>query len=372
MPVGGAERVLVDLLNNLNYDSNEVSLLVQYKEGGLLPAINNNVHLKCLYKYSRIGKYNNILQRIIKLFHLQKLNEIFEKHKTRSITDSRYDVIISFCQGYAHKLHLYIVDKSHNNISWIHSDLLKGNWGLGCFNNCLAYQEAAYNCMNKLVFVSEGAKESFNKLFRISPNVSQLVIYNIIDKDNIIKTSKLVKISKPNNKFVFVNVGRLVEAKMQIRLLQAAKLIKKQTSDFIIWIIGEGPLRGMLENYISENNLSDVVVLLGNQMNPYAYVRVADTFVLSSRQEGFPLVVCEALILSKPVICTNIVGPSEVLEDGKYGCMVNEESDAIAETMMRFMSDTSLCARYSELAIQRSKMFDVNDFMSSFNNLIHN
>ena len=370
MPLGGAERVLVDVLDNIDYKRYSITLLLQHNDGGLQTSINEKVNVRCIFHYSRYSKYHLLMTRILRSLHLLSLYFYIEKMRAKMLTDSNYDSIISFCQGPAHKIHMYLLNRSNNNITWVHSDLLKGNWGVSSFGGDIREQENAYNRMNTIVFVSNGARKSFNSLFNIKDDIKQPVICNIIDKEKIRVAAQKAVVNKPDNRFVFVNVGRLVEAKQQMRLLKAAEMIKTKRQDFIIWILGDGPLRSELESYILQNDLQNYVKLLGNQINPYGYVNSSDAFVLSSRQEGFPMVVCEALILSKPVICTNIVGPTEVLMDGKYGMIVEEDISSIAKGMLELMSNPDLREMYVKLAQERAKSFSVGDFMRDFDSIV--
>ena len=79
-----------------------------------------------------------------------------------------------------------------------------------------------------------------------------------------------------------------------------------------IIILGEGSERESLENYIRENKLENSIKLLGFKSNPYPYIKNADAYILSSRYEGYPLVLCEALVLNKKIISTDCTGAVEV------------------------------------------------------------
>lgn len=367
MPVGGAERVLVDILNNIDYSKYQISLLLKNNEGGMITSVNPNVPILSLEGPFKCNLYTRIKGRLLRYL---KLDDIIERKKTRSLIEDRYDTIISFCQGTAHKLHSYIIEYADNNMSWVHSDLSKGNWGLSLFHNSLKDQEQAYNRMNSIVFVSNGARDTFNSIFKIDSRVNLMVLYNTVDKKSIEQKSKEYTIDKPKGKTVFINVGRLVDAKQQIRLLEAANIIKKQSQLFEIWILGEGPLRNQLEEYIGSNDLRTYVKLMGNQSNPYTYLASSDVFVLTSRQEGYPMVICEAFCLSKPVISTDIIGPREVLDNGKYGLMVSENSEAIANAMILFMNDSTKKAYYTNQAILRADSFSTDEFMNSLYSIL--
>ena len=108
------------------------------------------------------------------------------------------------------------------------------------------------------------------------------------------------------------------------------------------YVIGEGPYRGEMENYISENHLEDIFILLGATPNPYAYMRQCDIYVQTSRFEGFGLTVAEARILNRPIVCTNFDACHMQLIDGKNALIASFEPSDIADKIELLMNDKSL------------------------------
>ena len=219
--------------------------------------------------------------------------------------------------------------------------------------------------MDNIIFVSQGAKEAFSKLFDISEKLK--VIYNIIDYQTI--NQKAATSIPEKTKFTICNVGRLTEQKRQDRLLKIAKILKDKGFEFEIWILGEGKLELQLKNQAKALEVSDVVKFLGYQANPYPYIKVSDIFVLTSDTEGYPTVVCEALCLGKPVISTNITGSDELLANG-IGILTGFEPDAIAEQIGRLIQSRELCSHYARLAAQRGQRFQPQDVMAQIYSLL--
>ena len=91
----------------------------------------------------------------------------------------------------------------------------------------------------------------------------------------------------------------------------------------------------MVYNY----RLDDVVKIMGLQTNPYPYIKNADYFVLSSYMEGYGIVIKEALLLKKRIITTDVVGPREILEDGKYGIIIPNEDEAVSLALEDVLND---------------------------------
>ena len=128
----------------------------------------------------------------------------------------------------------------------------------------------------------------------------------------------LYKISEP----IILGVGRLNEVKGFDDLIKAHKYLLMNNVKNKLIILGEGEQRGYLERLILELNVRDSVILKGFVDNPYKYMRSASVFVLSSKYEGFSVVIAEALSVGLPVVSTDCPsGPSEILEDGKYGLL---------------------------------------------------
>ncbi|MBQ8601112.1 MAG: glycosyltransferase [Bacteroides sp.] len=362
--IGGAEKVLCDFLDKFDYSKYRVDLLLYTQAGPLLTNINKNVNVLYIYK----EKETLITRFKRKFFSILRSRNWFERRIIESKICTRYDAIISFCQGLAHKLHTLILDRSNNNISWVHSDLSVSNWGLRYFHGDIREQEAAYNAMDKIVFVSKDAKTAFNLVFKIDGKVQQHIVYNFVNKDSVLsKSEELLSINK--KKFTFINIGRMIEAKRQDRLIEASKILKEKGYDFEIWIIGDGPLRQELEQKSKIVGTTDIVIFHGMQKNPYPFLKLVDCFVLSSQQEGFSIVIGESFALSKPVISTNVTGPTEILSDSIYGIVVEQDVQQLANAMEQVMTNELMRTHYAEMGLQRLEYFSPEKIMQQIYSL---
>lgn len=369
MPIGGAEKVLIDILSHFDYGRYKVDLLLYTHAGENLSRIPENVEVISVFEPRKRTIWNRIKSKFL---NTTGLIDRYEKYHTlKAIKDRHYDAVISFCQGPGHKLQMFLLDRAPRQITWVHNDLSKENWGKLFFGNDITAQEAAYNRLSEIIHVSCGVKEAFNKTFKIAPTVSQHVVYNIVDVDDINRKAMLpMETPRKTDRFVFINSGRMVSQKKQARLVEAARILDARGYDFEIWILGDGPLREDVEALVDKYNLRDKIKLFGFISNPYPYLKRADVFVLSSSQEGFPIVVCEALALGKPIVATKVVGPTELLDNSKYGILVNEDVESIAEAMESIMTSSELRERYSKAAAERSGMFDISRTMNEIYTLI--
>ena len=135
----------------------------------------------------------------------------------------------------------------------------------------------------------------------------------------------------------FVTAGRLSPEKGHLKLIRAFAAVTADRPDAKLAILGEGPLHGQLQEAIGQLGLDGRVLLAGRRDNPFPAVKRADCFVFSSDYEGQGLAVLEALILGRPVVSTDVVGPRSVLKDG-CGLLVEDSSEGLAGGMRAFLA----------------------------------
>ncbi|URZ00947.1 glycosyltransferase [Clostridium felsineum] len=354
---GGAEKVLIDILNNFNYEKYEVTLLILCRQGIYFDNINKNVNL--------IIAFNSEAEKI---FGYRALKDLSAETLYSNIVKIKSDVEIAFLEGEASKV-ISGSNSGAKKISWVHIDLNKNHWTKAIFKN-IEYEKECYEKFDNIVCVSEGVKKSIIKLFGLNEE-KLFVIYNIFEINNIIKLSKeMVNDNDAPNGFTFCAVGRLEKQKGFDRLIKAhAKLINENIKSNIL-ILGQGSYKEKLLELAKKLKVENSVKFLGFQSNPYKFMKSSDVFVLSSREEGFPLVLCEALILGKPVITTDCCGVNEILEDGKYGIVVDNSEDGIYEGMKSIICDTEILKKYEKKSQSRISFFNKVKIMSNIEKLL--
>lgn len=316
--MGGAEKVLIDILEAFK-ESVDVDLYLLKKEGSLLEKVPQNVNLYTLRK--NILHY--ILFRFFPLFRKFTINRIVRKNQ--------YDVAIGFMEG---RSATWVADIKQNivKIAWVHNDVSKFDIGI-------SYHEAkdSYRKMNAVICVSKDSKSNFVKKFDIQEDKVK-VIFNLIDEKAIYNASRKNDISK--SKFTFVTVAKLRKQKGYDRLLKVISRLNQMKFEFDLWIVGDGPEEENLKRLASNLELNNVY-FFGLQNNPYPYIKSADCFILSSYFEGYGIVVKEALYLKKLIVSTRVTGPIEILEDGKYGILVENSEDGLYSGMTEALSSTA-------------------------------
>ncbi len=305
--MGGAEKALIDTLNYLT-DKCEIDLYLLEKKGSLMDSIPRGVNV---YQMKN-NLFSYALFRYIPLFRKRYINGIANRKD--------YGYVFGYMEG---RCGTWVSDikKKIKKYAWIHNDVLKYDIGI-------SDREAmdTYNNVDRVICVSKDARDNFCKKYGIDKDKTR-VIYNFIDEKTILK--KACEFEVKNDVFTFVNVAKMRDQKRQDRLVNAAVYLKEKGYDFKIQLIGDGPNLDKIKNMVLENDVSDRVEILGLQTNPYPYIKNADFFVLSSYMEGYGIVIKEALLLKTKVVTTDVVGPREILKDGKYGVIVPNNDDDI-------------------------------------------
>lgn len=332
LTLGGAERVLVDLANAL-CDKYEITIFTIYAKGELEKQLSKKLKVKSLYNVE-YNELTNIKRIIIPLKILLNRKKIYKKY----IYDN-YDVEIAFLEGPITRL-LSINNKNTKKIAWIHNDITKvfGNGLKSKLKKIL--DKRIYSKYDTIVFVSEDNLKKFNKEYKDIRNkylepIKKEVIYNYIDKENIIKKAEEKNdILFNKDRINFVTVARLVEQKGIDRLIEIHSRLIKNGLKHNFYIIGDGPEKEKLEILIKKQKIEETFKLLGKKENPYPYIKKADYFCLLSRFEGYGMVLEEAKILDKPIIITDTAAREAVenyenarifknTEDGIYNGLEN-------------------------------------------------
>lgn len=282
----------------------------------------------------------------------------------------RCDVEVAFCEGFVTKILAKSNNKKAKKIAWVHTDLKYNPWPQKQdIYKCVEEETASYNEFDNIITVSKTVENSFKEVYGQEGKVS--TIYNPIDVADV-KTRGQESIAEFDKGVLnLVTVGRLVPQKGYDILLRVVKRLKEDGFKFKLRILGEGELYGQLFAYIEENSLQDYVELVGFKKNPYPYIANSDLFVCSSRSEGYSLVIAEALVLGVPVISTYCSGPNELLEDGKYGMLVNNSGDGscLYEGLRLLMIDNEQLMRYRRRSVERGNYFSLIKIMSEIENL---
>lgn len=306
LTLGGAERVLVDLANKL-CEKYEITIFTIYSNGELEKQLNKKIKLISIYniRYDELSKIQKLL---VPLKILLNKKGIYKKE-----IKGKYNVEISFLEGPITRL-FSVKNEEVRKIAWIHNDISLV-FGQGIKSKIKQLVDGKiYSKFESLIFVSKENLENFNTTYPKLKNIKKEVIYNYIDKENVIQKSNEIPSTKfESNTINFVTVARLVEQKAIDRFIEVHSELIKNGLNHTVYVIGDGPEKEKLKNIIQKENVEKTFHLLGKMENPYPYIKNADYFTLLSNFEGYGMVLEEAKILGKPIIITNTAAREAVL-----------------------------------------------------------
>lgn len=317
MEMGGAEKALLDTIKYL-HDKIEIDLYLLEKKGDLLKEIPQNVNVYQL----KNNFFEYVLFRFIPYFRKSKINKI--------ANSKDYGYAFGYMEG---RSGTWVSDikKKIKKYAWIHNDVSKLEIGISD-----SEANKSYNNIDAVICVSNLAKKAFCGKYDVNPQKVK-VIYNYINEDEIINKSMEYEVK--NNIFTFVNVGIMRDSKRQDRLVYAAEYLKEKKYKFQIQIVGSGANYDTIKAMIEEKELSNVIKLVGLKTNPYPYIKNADYVVSSSSDEGYGIVIKEALLLKKRIISTDTLGPREILKDGKFGIIVDNNDESLKYIMEEVLTN---------------------------------
>lgn len=342
---GGAEKVLVNLVNNMDHRKFAISVMVLFGGGVNEKKLSPEVELIICHKKNIRGN-----SHIMKLFTPKQLyHHYIKKH---------YDTVISYLEGPCARIVSGCDDPEAKTIGWIHCTMKDSKvFSLG-FRN---YNEAVhcYNQFDQLVFVSKSVQDSFNTIF--DSTSKQCVLYNTNESERIFQMSleEVSDIARDEDTLNWCGVGKLTWNKGFDRMIRIQKKLKEEGVRSHLYILGDGEEKDNLSRQIETSSLQDCITMLGFQSNPYKYISKCDLFVCASHSEGFSTAATEALILGKPVCTVNVSGMYELLGDNnEWGIVTDNKDEALYFAIKKLLSDKTLIEKYTLLAKERGKSFN--------------
>jgi glycosyltransferase involved in cell wall biosynthesis len=376
----GAEKSLVTLLSMLDYSRYSVDLQL-FGYGGLLEElVPKEVNLLEPFEYTNFSrlKITRSLEYTIKKFNFKMLSSRIKystrirKQKCTNPTKARvfwqsvsnviennpknYDIAISYAQGVPT---FYVAEKvnAKEKLAWV-------NVSYRLDEDEKKFQCKYYDQYNKIVAVSESTKNVFIETFPNFLNKIK-VIYDINNPHFI---SGLAKTGTVEEDFFdgikILTIGRLAHQKGYDIALKACKELRDKGFNFRWYVLGKGPLKKEIENYIIEHDLSEHFILLGVKANPYPYIKKSDIYVQTSRYEGFGLAIAEARMLNVPVVTTRFDAVYNQMIHEKNGLVVDMNAIAVSEGIIKLINDNQLRQKiiqylYSE---KKGNLEEINKF----------
>lgn len=365
--MGGAEKILVEVLNGLDKRDKEIDLLISDNVKGenfFEKELPKEVKLNYLISSDLIEKTKfyksrkkNIFYKLMYNYYMRKEQREKTINLAEFLKDKKYDVVVDFDMGLSKNIDLVDAKK---RIAWIHSPI--DSWYRK--KDKIKRLGDRLKKYNTLVTICDDMKEKTEKLYPFLKD-RLIRIYNPFDIEKIRELSQdLSEIIEEKKELLkdnyIISVGRLDNySKDYYTLLKGFKGAKERGITEKLYILGEGEERKLIESWIIELNLKNDVILLGKYRNPYPWIKNANLFVHSSRFEGLPTVLIESLICGVPVISSDCpTGPSEILKKGTIGPLYDVgDSETLKKQILELLKNSMEYKTYKEQSIKRSLDF---------------
>lgn len=355
MEMGGVEKVMLSLLNNLDKEKFDMTVLLNLNQGELRNEIPSHVRKVYLADGKENFSKNAVIQKIQLLKRKNRLEKFRKKPEIidREILKDTYDIEIGMTYNDFEPV-LNSSNKNSKKIGWFHSEI-----NVPKLQPLVPMILESFPQFHHMVYCSQRTKDLMHQHY---PNLNyppESVIINAIPIEEIKRKAEENITGFPKTDApIFISVGRLHTRKGYHKLMEAhAKLLKDGFNHKII-ILGDGE---ELPNLLAQQKKLGVeksFMFLGNKMNPYPYLKKADFFIMPSESEAWPLVLAEALILQKPSIATNTGDVSTMLDDCKTGILINYNEGEMYASMKEFLTNKILISEMKENLKTIEEKFD--------------
>lgn len=375
MNVGGVEKAFLGLLSAIPLDKYEVHLGLINKKGGFLDYLPKEVKIHEITVYQKYWRLindpplqyikefilkGNIIDALVHLFlyiqfKLSGNRYWFYKYILRKepILEEKFDLAVAFA-GPSQMMDYYVCEKVNAPVKcgWIHFDVSK-------FGIDKGMTAQLYKKYQKVFIVSETAKKIFDGLFPQFKDKTE-VFYNIVSPEQVIRLAENGDSYTDNFEGKrILTVGRISEEKGQRVAIEALKLILDQGVDAKWYFVGDGKDKGFCEKLAENLNISDRVVFLGTQTNPYGFMRDCDIYMQPSRHEGFCITLAEALCFNNPIVATDFTGAKEQLEHRANGIVTSMSAEDIAKGLRKAITSEPIAISEPQFRNDISKLLNL-------------
>lgn len=354
---GGAEKVLVNLVNNMDKSRFDITVMTLYDEGVNKEFLSKDLTYRYCFKKSFRG-----VAHVLKVFSPTFLYKCFVKE--------HYDIAVSYLEGQTARIISGCADEKTKKVCWIHKTMQDMEDSARLFRNEKEARKC-YSSFDRIVSVSKDVQQAFMKLYHL--NEKGVVAYNTNLTEFIVKSSKEPGFAqkKEVNEIRICAMGSLVPVKGFERLINVHAKIREKGFNVHTYILGEGPEKKQLQGQVKKSGVEETLTFLGYQTNPYAYLKQCDLFVCSSYSEGFSTAVTEALVLGVPVVTTKVSGMEELLgANQEYGVITDNNTEALLHGIERLLSKPEEMQYYQSQAEIRGREFTTKKTVENVQNML--
>lgn len=348
---GGAEKALVSLLQEFDFDRYEVDLFLFQHAGMFLKQVPQEVRILPepvdyrFFDQPVSASIKNLLLtfRPLLAWRRLKFGLIMRSKRSSSMKEQRawkllsatlpklsgYDVAI----GYLQRSPIYFcVDNvsAAKKLGFIHNDYKQLAMDASADKRYLQQLDTIFSVSESCVDI---LKEEFPDL-----TAKIKLMYNVISPNNLFRLAE-EPLSLHKKALTLVSVGRLHPQKGFDMAVEACKVLVDKGCDVVWYILGEGAERAALEQRIADYHLEQHFVLCGIKENPYPYIKAADIYVQPSRFEGKSIAIDEAKVLGKPIIVTDFPSVRDQIQHLQTGYIVPFEAAKLADAIMHVAGD---------------------------------
>jgi len=350
--IGGAERLVVNLLEAIDKEKFEVAACSLYPKSGT--ALEQELEQHGIPVYY-LGKHKGLdLRMIPRLYHLFRIFRPDVVHLHLSVL--RYALIpMVFC-GIAGRFHT------------VHNIAQKEVDAPGKIVHWLAFHIGGVIPVS----ISYEVAQTVEKVY----NVRTPIIYNGIPTEDFhtmpsVRSSWRKKEGIKDSEIVFLHIGRFSLQKNHRLLIEAFEQVIKECPNGTLFLVGDGKLRTEIEKIVKGKSLEQKIHFLGLRRDIPELLAGCDIFVLSSDWEGVPMTILEAMAAGRPVIATAVGGVPELVEGGVTGLLVPpQDIQALSKAIVRLADDPSLSEAMGEQGRKRAvERFDIKLIVRQYEEL---
>lgn len=357
----GAERCLLTLLEHMDPDKYDISLLSIINRGELFDEVPEDIrvlnadpcNLSVQDKKAKRWLAGEILRKGIlggwffQNFHfLRKYASYQTKHNgldlkkifwklfadSAPVLEEHYDVAVAYIEGAATAYAMDHVNAA-KKVAFMHIELTESGYSPDL-------ERPYYEKADRIYCVSRDIHDRFGEIY---PDLAQKaeVFYNVLDldkiKDEAQQTEDILPAFRPKRpgETRLLTAARLYPVKAYDLAVPALALVRERGYDVTWYALGDGVEQENIQRLIEEHDLEDSFVLLGTVGNPYPYMAASDIYVQATRQEGCCTSISEAMVLGKPVIASNCAGNVEQLDRYGAGLLVDLTIEGIANGIIQ-------------------------------------
>lgn len=354
---GGAEKVLVNLVNNMDRERYDVTVMSLFDVGINKQFLAEHIHYRYCFKTMVRGNS-----------HMMKLLSPESLH--RWLIKESYDVEVAYLEGPCARIVSGCRNPETKLFAWIHIEQHTAARAAASFRS-VAEATACYNRFDRINCVSQTVMEDFRQCLDIHAPMG--VVYNTNETDQILEKAKepVTDGFFRMDKIKLVGVGKLLKSKGFDRILRIVKALKDKGLPVHFYLLGVGEEENALKQYVEQNGLQDNVDFLGYQVNPYKFISRCDLFVCASFREGFSTAATEALILGVPVCTVEVSGMREMLGNhNEFGVVTENDDDALYLAVAELVTNPDRLHYYKNRAIERGHFFSKERTVRSVENIL--